>query len=150
MITTELTKNNKTLPISTAYSKIKIKDRVLPIEPLLIFQRISVFKHSEKDFKQFFTYELAPMPMSIYDEAGLRKNTKSTLYSLFNKHNDFNFSDCILVIDGGMLLHKVSSTTKKSFSYIMYACVTYLRATYGKNVIIVFDDYDKRTTKSSE
>lgn len=90
------------------------------------------------------------MPMSIYDEAGLRKNTKSSLYCLFHKHDELKISDCVLVIDGGRLLHKVPWTSKKSFSYIMFTYVTYLRANYGKNVTIVFDGYDRQTTKSSE
>jgi hypothetical protein len=53
--------------------------------------------------------ELAPYPMSLFNEQGMRKGTKSTLYSAFTPLSSPKPIDSStnVVLDGGYLLHKV-------------------------------------------
>lgn len=151
-ITTSLEKKNKILPLSAVYNKIKINETVVPIDPLLIFQRICFLKYSVEDLIRFFSYELSPFPMSIFDSMWLRKNAKSSLFALFKAVplEDFDQTDAIFVIDGGMLLHKVLWPHNNTFSSIAAAYVSFIRRNYGDRVFVVFDGYSEISTKSSE
>lgn len=66
-------------------------------------------RKSNDELRQYFDYELAPYPLSLFDNAGMRKTTKSTLYDIFvqceTDVNDVN--KFFYIIDGGMLLHRL-------------------------------------------
>lgn len=81
--------------ISLEYSNktsIFIRDDIIPIDPLLLFQRIMLKMKSGEELKECFKYELAPMPLSLFDETGqMRKRKKSILYDIFpSSPNMFN------------------------------------------------------------
>lgn len=44
-------------------------------------------KKSEDELENYLKYELAPYPLSLFDELGTRKSTKSALYDLFELVN---------------------------------------------------------------
>ncbi|KAL6438744.1 hypothetical protein ACFW04_004618 [Cataglyphis niger] len=64
--------------IGNNFNDIKFRraDRVLPllivstIDPLLLFQRISVMKKTNEKLRTYLEYELAPYPVSLFDETG--------------------------------------------------------------------------------
>lgn len=64
-------------------SKLKISDKSIPVDPLLLFQQICVMKKSDEELEFYLKFELAPYPLSLFDNVGMRKSTKSSLYSLF-------------------------------------------------------------------
>ena len=64
-------------------SSIKIRGDVVTINPLLIFQRISLNLKNQEDMKKYLQYELAPFPLSLFDENGMRKTSKSSFYHNF-------------------------------------------------------------------
>jgi len=49
----------------------------------LLFRRISIIKKTDEDLKLYMKYELAPFPLALFSESGMRKTTKSALYKLF-------------------------------------------------------------------
>lgn len=59
----------------------------MPIDPVLLFQRMSITKTFEDELETFFVYELAPYPLSLFDEVGMRKTMKSALYNCFKLRN---------------------------------------------------------------
>ena len=67
---------------------LKVHGKQVAIDPLTIFHRLCITKQSEKDLKQHFKYELAPYPMSLFCEEGMRKGTKFTLLTF--KFTTFN------------------------------------------------------------
>jgi len=73
--------------VSLDYSNktsIFIRDDIIPIDPLLLFQRIMLKVKSDEELKEYFKYELAPMSLSFFDETGqMRKTKKSILYDIF-------------------------------------------------------------------
>jgi len=56
---------------------IRIRDDIIPIDPSLLFQRIMLKVKTDDELKECFKYELSPIPLSLFDEAGhMKKNTK--------------------------------------------------------------------------
>ena len=126
------------------------------IDPLTLFQRICIAKHSPKDLEDFLKYELAPFPMSLFSEDGMRKGTKSSLYSAFSSLPNTTKlpPKRTAVVDGGFLLHKVIRNKTDSFHEICKKYVKFVRDHYGANVVVIFDGYpldpEVRGTKSAE
>lgn len=52
------------------------------VEPIAIFQCLSISKQSDKEFKDSFMYELVPFNhMALFTEEDMRKRTKLNFYS---------------------------------------------------------------------
>lgn len=99
-----LKRSDKCLPLITMSSNIKVDNEIVPIDPLLIFQRISIMKKSQDELQNYMKYELAPYPISIFDETGMRKNKKSGLYKIFSQSENVSLNDksgMVYVVDGG-------------------------------------------------
>jgi len=146
-------RKKRVMPLSTVSSSIKINDIVVPIDPALLYQRISFVKESQDDLRKYLEYELAPYPLSLFDEYGMRKSSKSTLYSLFSHVTDtvmteVTSSDVCYVIDGGFLLHKVVWKKGETFLSISERYVQYIETHY-RHLVIVFDGYPENISKMS-
>lgn len=76
-------RKDKVLPLAAMTSSILIDKTPALVNPLLLFQRISISKQSNEDLMAYFAYELSPYPLSLFNVDGMRKGTKSTLYSSF-------------------------------------------------------------------
>lgn len=125
------------------------------ISPLLIFQKISLSIRNEDDIKEYCSaYELSTIPLSLFDENGLRKTAKSA-FSI-----NFNFTDAISisqkmthVVDGGFFLHKVVWPNNSKIELIIDSYVSYAIRHYSPNSWIIFDGYPEceiSSTKSIE
>lgn len=100
---------NKVRSLRSMISSIKVEGDAVTINPLLIFQRISLNFKNQEDMKKYLQYELALFPLSLFDENGMRKTAKSSIYDNFeclSQPSMLNEND-IYVIDGGSLLHRV-------------------------------------------
>ncbi|GBM19966.1 hypothetical protein AVEN_164905-1 [Araneus ventricosus] len=91
----------------------------------------------------FFTFELSPFPLSLFNEEGMRKGTKSSLFSAFTptKIDAVQGKNNFVEVDGGHLLHKVVWQRNMNFEDIAKSYLTYLQTHYGSNVTVVFDGY---------
>ena len=130
-------------------SSIKIQDNVVAINPLLIFQRISLNLKNQEDMKNYLQYELAPFPLSLFDENGMRKTAKSSFYENFECLSpipQINAND-IYVLDGGSLLHRVVWQRNILVKEIINKYVRYVEQQY-KKAIIEFDGYPEDTSGS--
>ncbi|GBM65947.1 hypothetical protein AVEN_152163-1 [Araneus ventricosus] len=103
-----------------------------------------------------FTFEQSPFPLSLFNEEGMRKGTKSSLFSAFTptKIDAVQGKNNFVVVDGGHLLHKVVSQRNMNFGGIAKSYLIYLQTRYGSNVAVVFDGYPSdvngKSTKSAE
>lgn len=141
----------KVIPLLGVNSKIKIDEKTVAIDPLLLFQRFCVMKKSEEELQDFFKYELAPYPLSLFDDAGMRKSAKSTLYKLFKPTNiSLNKETSLYIVDGGMLIYKVKWQTNCKFQAILTNYTVYLKRNFCNNIIVVFDSYNGESTKVVE
>ncbi|GBL90477.1 hypothetical protein AVEN_179406-1 [Araneus ventricosus] len=82
-------------------------------------RRISLLKKSDSELQNYFEFELAPFPLTLFDEGELRKTSKSVFYYLFFTATDVHFTPACSVVDGGFLLHRVLRQTKEPFSFIL-------------------------------
>ena len=116
--------------------KIREEDKLVSNAEQL-FQRISLLKKSETDFQTYFTYELAQMPLSLFEVGGMRKTDKSTLY-----HRDFfmptekkeihNYDECLHhVIYGSFSLYRVVWPKNITYELLCNEFVKYVKRHYG-------------------
>lgn len=142
MYCTTTTNLHKTVVDRQSYaslnSSIKVYNEVIPIDPLLLFQRISFTKKSDEELRDYLKYELAPYPLSIFNELGMRKSQKSLMYQMF-KNTDINMElkNYTCVVDGGYLLHRVVWPSNQTFGYICDTYESYVKEHYGEKSIIV-------------
>ena len=101
--------SDRVLPLATMNSAVLVQDQPVVINPTTLFQRMCVAKQSEEELEDFLTYELSPYPLALFDDGGMRKGTKSTLYNAFHPFQDTTTLDSstVYVIDGVFLLHRV-------------------------------------------
>lgn len=105
---------------------------------------------AETSLQKYFSFELSPYPLALFDESGMRKTRKSKLYSIFNSLDkvEINLENDFFVIDGGFLLHCVV-WTGKTYDDICTTYVRYLKKHYPK-CHVVFDGYKEIALKSME
>ena len=90
-------------------STAKIKDKVIAIEPRVLYQRMLFFKKNRNDLADYFQYKLPPYPLALFINTGMRKNVKSALYREFSnvEWQELAKTDCF-IIDGcylGVMFH---------------------------------------------
>lgn len=88
--------------------------------------------------------------MSLFDDTGMRKGQKSTLYDIFkqkydlydmiNKNENYTF-----IIDGGMLWQK-----HHTFRDILEQYTYSLHYNFGVDIVVVFYGYTGNSTKTAE
>ena len=144
---------DKELPLLTMSSTVKVHDEKVPIDPVLLFQRMSITKSFEDEHEKFFTYELAPYPLSLFDEMGMRKTQKSAIYDCFQSVDiEIDNTHATYIIDGGYLLHRVVWDQEETFNVIFDKYIQYVHRHFGYRVTIVFDGYTeyKKNIKAAE
>ncbi|GBL79850.1 hypothetical protein AVEN_28917-1 [Araneus ventricosus] len=142
----KLKRVDKVLLLLTISSAIKVHDKKVPIDPVLLFLRMSITKSFADELETFFKYELAPYPLSLFDAIGMRKTQKSAIYDCFQCVNvEIHNTNTTYIVDGGYLLHRVVWVREEIFDAIFEICVHYVHRHFGHNVIIVFDGYSDYT-----
>jgi len=139
----KLKRVDKVLPLLTISSTIKVHDDKVPVDPILLFQRMRITKTFGDELEQFFEYELALYPLSLFDAIGMRKTQKLAIYDFFKCVNiDIDHKNTTYIIDGGYLLHRVVWDQEETFDFIFDKYVHYIHKHLGCNVIVVFDGYN--------
>lgn len=81
----KLKRADKVLPLLTMSSTIKVHDEKVPVDPVLLFQRMSVTKTFEDELEKFFEYELAPYPYHFSMQLGCEKHKNQPFMIAFNR-----------------------------------------------------------------
>ena len=150
-----LQRKRKVVPLSKLTSgTIKMQDKnvILSFQQEL-FHRMLCLDASKTDIKEYFEYELASVPPSLFDSSQLRKGTKSSFLNAFCSQKETLLlpSKPYYVLDGGNLLHSVPWPKPATFGQILDLYVSYVETHYGKRCSVVFDGYPERdTTKTVE
>ncbi|XP_063389678.1 uncharacterized protein LOC134675401 [Cydia fagiglandana] len=130
-------------PLSVDKS-IQIEDTfITPIEPDTILKRI--YETSSEEIKSFFEYELAPYPMSLFDDRGISEANKSSLFDQFLPVEITDGDNRFHVLDGEFLLRKVTWKEGATVSNIAYSYVEYVK-THFKNAIVIFGSHKTSDT----
>lgn len=145
-----LKQKDKVTTLASINCSLNAADKKITVYPLTLFQRVCIVKQTNKNLKQLFSYELAPFPMSFFNEEGMRKGTKSALYDAeftpINVETNLG-SRKYNVIDGGFLLDKVvwSKSTTPTFQIVCKTYLGYAMKHFGLSTTIVFHGYPDRT-----
>ncbi|CAH1106781.1 unnamed protein product [Psylliodes chrysocephalus] len=149
----KLKRADKAVSLLAMSSTIKVHDEKVPIDPVLLFQRMSITAAFQDEIEKYFEYQLAPYPLSLFDEIGIRKTQKSAIYDCFQKVNiDINNTNATYIIDGGYLLHRVVWDSEETFNVILDKYVQYVRRHFGSSITVVFHGYNDftRNIKAAE
>jgi len=78
-------KRTATVTTMACASKLKIRNEIKAVDPLILFKRISILKKSDVELQNYLKYELVPYPLGLFNEEGMRnrKTDKAQLYKLF-------------------------------------------------------------------
>lgn len=147
-------RKKKVITLSSILTQ-KSKDSEVISNPTLLFQRICVLKRTDNELKNCFNCELAPYPVTLFDDAGMRKCEKSKFYDCFDKLSEKpGLENCMYVIDGGYLLHRLVWNKGQTYEDICSQYVAYVQKYYKSNCVIVFDGYSpenlSKNTKNVE
>lgn len=138
----KIQRKKKVVSLKTVGSSIKINGEKIAIDPLLLFQRISLQISTKTDMKDYLKYELSPYPLSLFNENGFKKSVKSDFYADFTSVSDFsNNENVVNVIDGGFLLHKVVWQKNDTVAEIKKKYVNYVINHYAAGSHVLFDGY---------
>ncbi|GBM88062.1 hypothetical protein AVEN_215128-1 [Araneus ventricosus] len=149
-------RKDKVIKLASVNNSAKIGKEKITADPLTLFHRICVAKQSDEDLEMFFTFVLSPFPLSLFKEEGMRKGTKSPLFSAITptKIDAVQGKNNFVVVDGGHLLHKVVWQWNMNFEDIAKSYLTYLQTHCESNIAVVFDGYPSavngNSTKSAQ
>ena len=150
----KLKRNDRVLPLSSMNHGILIDNLQIPINPTKLFQRIGIAKQCDEELEEFLSYELCPYPLALFDDNGMRKGTKSSLYKIFKPLVDTKLlnNEVLYVVDGGFLLHRMVWSSGHTFALICKSYTEYILTKYSSSAVVVFDGYPEhyRSTKNME
>ncbi|GBO32156.1 hypothetical protein AVEN_159642-1 [Araneus ventricosus] len=132
-------RKNKVTSLRRLKSKVKIGNEDIPLNPETLFRRITLLKKSDIQLQNYFFYELAPHPSSLFNECGMRKSSKYVFYDLFTPITDkINFQDTAYIIDGGFPIHRVIWKNGETFSANLGKYVIYIKNIPIKEPLLSF------------
>ncbi|GBM26909.1 hypothetical protein AVEN_264758-1 [Araneus ventricosus] len=149
--TEKFKRNDRVQSLALMSNVIKMHDESASINPTTLSQQMNFTKQSNEEIEDFLTYELYPFPLPLFDEDGLLKDKKSSLYKAFKPCiQDFNAVSSVYIIDGRYLLHRVIWNRISTLSSICDNYVTYVRtkykSIYKSIVLVIFDGYPENET----
>lgn len=100
--------------------------------------------------QDYLKFELAPFPLSLFDECGMRKTAEPAFADNFEVLQvPPSLKDGINVIDGGYLLYAVKWNQNEMIDNDLARYVGFVRNHFSADTIIVFDGYPENPTYSS-
>lgn len=76
-------KNNTVVPLSAMSNTVKVNNKTVIVDPLVIFQRTLINKRQIKTSFKLLKYDLSPYSMTLFDNRFIRKTMKPALYDKF-------------------------------------------------------------------
>ena len=147
----KLHRKDRVNTFATMSRSVTINSEKVTISTQTIFLRMTLTQRTDEELAEYLKYELAPYPLSLFDDSGMRKTQKSALFKEFDiLHSTISLGDNVCeVIDGGFLLHRVTWQRDKLFSEICTSYSSYISRNNGKYPVIVFDGYLEDSSTSS-
>lgn len=137
-----LKRSKRVVPLSSVNTSIMVHNSQVPIDPLMLFQRISLNKKFEENLCEYLQYELSPYPTALFDNVGMRKTQKSKIYQYLEPINyQLVCDNATYIIDGGFLMHRVVWQKHDTFNIIINKYINYLSNNFGQNTVVIFDGY---------
>ena len=150
-----LRRKDKVLNLASVTSSIKIREETVPVNTMKLFNRIACTIKSEENLANILEHELAPVPLSMFDEFSIRKTNKAAMYDVVESYTSViePVNTGMQVIDGGFLLRRVTWPSNHVTYLELYQCyLSYIeRHHVSTKTVVVFDGYNLvLNTKSLE
>ena len=136
--------------LSQLMKTVKLNDKQVFVDSLKLFNRLVLISDRETSIEESLKYELTVVPMSLFDDHQMmRKPNKSALGQYLKKLDtqmvNPNNNNITVIIDGGWLLHQLS--TFQGCSTYKEVALNYLKIipTNRSQVVVVFDGYSPST-----
>lgn len=121
---------------------LKLGKTSVPIDPLL-FSNSFPSLNTPKDLENYFEYELAPFPLSLFEAADMRTTKRSNFYQIFRLiTKKLDEQNTVFVVNGRFLLYRAEWRHCETFGAVRSRYVTYVEKHFNSNVVIVFDGYN--------
>ena len=88
---------------------VEIDKEKIHVDLMLLFSRILVLIEREEEIQEYFQFERAAFPTSLFKNGIMKKNNKSKLAKVLKKNvssNSYQADQSFHVLDGGALLIK--------------------------------------------
>ena len=72
-INIKMKRSDNVRSLATITSTMKIKDKVVAIEPMVLYQSMLLVKKDSIDLAGYFKYGLAPYPLALFINTGMKK-----------------------------------------------------------------------------
>ena len=135
----KLHRNDKVRTMANKEKTVKVRGKITEVNPSILFNIIMCVMRNKSDIRDFFKYELAPQPPSLFYEGIMRKTQKSVLRDTLNKfvaHESTFPEDKVFVLDGGHLLHTVIWPTPSTFAEVCQTHILYVLNNFGAGSIV--------------
>jgi len=108
-----------------------------------LFSRLIVLVERTSEMEPFFSYELTPLPTSLFKDSFMRKPDKAALGKVLyaNAICTVPAPTSVFVLDGGSLLHRVKWPKTGLYIDVVQLYIQYVKNNYGSHVTIIFDGY---------
>ena len=146
---------DKVITLGSLSSTVKLRGEDTIVNPTILFHRFSLIINSDEEKEEFFSYELATEPPSLFKNSLMRKGNNANMGTILRKNVtsiDSHPKDSLFVIDGGWLLRRVKWNISCTFGDILDSYIKYVKEKFGNNSIIIFDGYanEENSTKAHE
>ena len=143
-------KNNQVVTMATK-TRIKIDDALVQIDPLLLFQRLTIATKTSTNSEDIFKYELCSYPPALFDSSLLLREPQkpilaNSIWNSLTQNSPEIPNDIMFVLDGGSLLQRIPWKSGMTYREICTMYTSYVSKKYGE-AIVVFDGYNESSTK---
>ena len=152
----ELKRSNRVISIGTAIKGITVRNKVVEVDPTLLFMRVTCVIEKQAEIEVYLQHEFSKQPPSLFYKGMMRKNNKSILATLLKAPVDPVSSDSLqnpyYIVDGGHLLQSVSWPTDLdccTYGDVCNTHVSYVLSKFGK-CTVCFDGYQTMSNKVVE
>ena len=135
--------------LNSKTNKVNVEKKAVPINPSVLFTRLSALAGREDNVEKYFDFELTTYPMSLFKDGVMRKPDKASLRNLLLGSESITTSPEVRVIDGGSLLHHVFWPSNVTFRDLLDHYVKSVRKDYG-TCHIVYNGYSIPSVKDQE
>src|SRR6218665_3750497 len=148
-----LKKSDKVKTLTRLQKVLVVDKKEIFVQSAHLFNRLIVLVEWTTEMEQYFSYELTPMPSSLFQDSFMRKPQKAALGPVLFQKAMFTESlpASQFVLDGGSLLHKIKWPKTGKYIDVIKLYLGYILRNYGSKCCIVFDGYESGpTTKDHE
>ncbi len=78
----KLHRKDRVLSLTAVSSSVKLHEEIIPINTMQLFNRIICLVKSDEYFAWCLQCELAPRPVSLFDDVSMRKTEKAIMYKV--------------------------------------------------------------------